>query len=497
MSSSLTATKAALIGIAFTLLSGSLSTVALVWNDSTAFILSAIETVRQGSLVLFSGVNAGYVLVISVVLAMGAGLNTLVAFQQVIWAISVGLGTLTVVKISKRPWLAFPMASLGGYPGIQMYGNVIMSESTFVCCVTNATCLLLLARRATSPNWRLTGSCGAIMFAMLAAVTKAQGASLLLLVAVTGIASVIDTGRWRFLAACSVAMLSLSVVAGAYLVRDTALDRTSRLFGAKTLFCAHLDIVEGSSAAEQLTKNTFGASANKILEMMRSMRRAAASPFPTLGFNADECQHNPAFDDLVVSAQNYGTDGVRAWYLDTFRAAVDEHPTQYAEKVLRQLVYGLKMSVPPHGLGQQWIGVQERRDIAARMLTGRAHSKELAQNPSEIQAGMLARVEPVGNYVLRAISLVSGIALVLSIAAMLWPAYRNSAGNAASGAAIAALVWWSQALVIATSHTLDVWRYLIPVVPAAIITTLLFACALSNMTRHVVSTVAASDMSNV
>ena len=77
--------KAALIGAAFTLLSGSLSMTPLLWNDSTAFIQSAVETVRQGSLVLFSGVNAVYVLL-----------------QEVWWAVTVGLWAFTVVTFTPR-----------------------------------------------------------------------------------------------------------------------------------------------------------------------------------------------------------------------------------------------------------------------------------------------------------------------------------------------------------------------------------------------------------
>lgn len=481
MGNSLNATKAALIGLAFTLLSGSLSTVPLIWNDSTAFIQSAVESERHGNLVLFSGVNAGYVFVISALLRMGFGLNVLVVFQQVMWALSVGLGVFTVVKITNRRWLALPMIVLGGYPGIQMYGNVVMSESIFVICVTNATCLLLLARHLPSPNCKLAGSCAAIVFAMLAAVTKVQGSSVMLLVAAVGVASVFGTGRWRVLAACSAAMLSLSIVVGAYVVRDTALDRTSRLFGAKTLFCTHLDIVIASSSAERVTNDYFGTSADEILEMMRKMQHTAATVFPTLGFNADECQHNPSLDDLAVSANAHGTSGVRDWYLSAFRAAVNEHPTQYIEKVLRQVVYGLKMSVPPHGLGQQWIGVLERQNISAGMLASHGHSAEFASSPSVVRAGMLARLESLCNYASRAISLVTGTVLVLSVAAMFWPAYRNLAGGPAGGAAIAALIWWSQIMVVATSHTLDVWRYLVPVVPAAIIATLLFGSAFTNM----------------
>lgn len=434
---------------------------------------------------LYSGVNAGYVLIVSGVLAMGLGLNVLVVLQQLSWAVTVGLCSFTVVKITRRTWVAVPAVILGGYPGIQIYGNLLMSESTFVCCVTNATCLLLLARQAASPRLKLGGIVGAIMFATLAAVTKAQGAGVVLLVAAIGVATVYSAG-WRYsFSAFAAGITSLCVVVGANLVRDASLDRTSRLFGAKTLFCSHLDIVMNSSSVERLAKDTFGASAPEILETMREMRYAGPTVFPTLGFNADECQHNPSFDNLAESANPRGTNGLRDWYLKALRAAIFEHPTQYLQKVVRQITYGLRMSVPPHGLGQNWTGVPERQQLASQMLEGHAHATAFAASPYTIRAGWLARLESFSSYSLRAMSLLTGSALLLSVVAVFWPAYRNGARSIATGAAVAALVWWSQTLAIAASHTLDVWRYVIPVVPSAIICLLLFTCAsLSMITRR-------------
>jgi len=79
---------------------------------------------------------------------------------------------------------------------------------------------------------------------------------------------------------------------------------------------------------------------------------------------------------------------------------------------------------------------------------------------------VFARAERATGAAVRLLSLVMSLALVAAIAGLMWTPWRKHPD--ATLALFAALPWFAQIGGVALTHTLDVWRYIAPVVPSGV-----------------------------
>jgi hypothetical protein len=197
----------------------------------------------------------------------------------------------------------------------------------------------------------------------------------------------------------------------------------------------------------------------------------------------DDCQFDTELDSLGIAANASGADGLARWYMQAFVASIVENPGKYAYKVTKQLLYGLKMAMPPHALGPIVDDVRERRMTAIEMLNESAlNTGGLSDKPLPVSAPFVGHYADAANLVYRVLSLMIAAALVISFAGLAFSRFRRE--RVAVYAALASLVWLSNMASVALTHTLDVWRYIVPVVPAGIIAFSLIAYLFWQRSNH-------------
>ena len=467
------ATASVLAVVSTSLIGGSWSLFPAVWPDSQLFVSSAIQSLQSGSLVL-GNVNIGYVAAIAAALSSGAGLSTLMFLQHLVWAVSLGLCAYTVVKLTKSRLWILPLLLLAAYPGIQIYQNLILTESFYTSVLTIATCLLLLAHQTTMPKIAAVNIGVALAFAGMAPLLKAQGfAPFATILACTLYVAARKSVR-TVLVCILASALTVSAVAYGQWIRGNSTDAVAVLFGPKTVFSAHLNLVLKSPSTRERAVETFGPSADAILERLKGDMASRTGEYKTLGFFSDACHYDRELDQMAINAQGLGASGLARWYRDAFVHAVLERPWSYITKVTHQLVYGLKMSVPPHALGVTIGGDDSSHAAILTMLVNAGFPRTGLEVNGPIDSPILAHYEGVANLLSRGMSFLAAIALLMSLLGPLFARWRNNSLSAFC--AMVALVWFSQIGEIALVHTLDVWRYIVPVVPAAFLAVSLAGC---------------------
>ncbi|MRD46838.1 hypothetical protein GHT07_06095 [Caenimonas koreensis DSM 17982] len=216
--------------------------------------------------------------------------------------------------------------------------------------------------------------------------------------------------------------------------------------------------------------------------MLETDLRSKEGEFKTLGFYADKCQYDMAMDQLGITGAGLGAEGLSRWYRQAFVKAVLRHPQAYIAKVARQMVYGLKMSLPPLGLTPSYGSEPAQLAMVEAMLDKAGVTRGAQEGHERVSAPLLAHADKLAGPVLRAASLVASLAMVASLAGLAWRRWR--AHPLAAPAAIASLVWFAQIGGVALTHTLDIWRYISPVAPAAIMALALTMRIAIDMSRQ-------------
>lgn len=455
------------------LLVGTRSLVPLIWNDSTSYLNSAVQSVAHNAYVVTNGVNVGYVAVLAAVLGTGAGLGVVVLLQQLAWAASVSLCGYTLLKITHArgvwlAWFAVPLLLMATYPGIQIYNNIIMTEALYTASLTSALCFALLAWSSKTTPMALLHLVAAVAAACFAALTKAQGLAAFGVIA-TATLCIAARLSWKAVAILAVLLaLSAALIWQGQLLRERNEERTSALFGSKTLFCLHLDLVLDAQSTSRLAQSTFGSSSPVIMARLNHDFQSRTGAYKTLGFYADDCQFDTELDSLGIAANVGGVAGLAAWYRQAFLDSIVENPFRYARKVVKQLLYGLKMAMPPHALGSTVDDVQERRMTAIEIVNRFAPNEaRLSREHLPVSAPLVGHYPAVANFVYRGFSLMIAAALIASLAASVLSGPRQK--RIVLYAALSSLVWLSNIASVALTHTLDIWRYIVPVVPVGIV----------------------------
>jgi hypothetical protein len=144
-------------------------------------------------------------------------------------------------------------------------------------------------------------------------------------------------------------------------------------------------------------------------------------------------------------------------------AAVRDRPLAYAAKFVRQMAYGASIAWPPYGLDPaipvSTDDVPHMSDIMTR------HGR--AAQPIDLRIGLLSDFP---------------LSTAFVIAVIFWTvtAVRRRRPGFSTRAGIVIVMWAASIVTAAGSHTLDVWRYLIPAVPMVGLMLSLFAAELAE-----------------
>ena len=445
----------------------------IIWNDSAAYIESALRSLSEGRIVQIQGVSPGYPLVIAFALNSGIGLEGLVAAQHIAWWLCVGFISLVLLKMCRRvqivPLLPVVAAAcIGGYPGIQNYSNIIYPEMFYTVAVTTCLCFYVLALLSQSEAAALASCIFAILFGAVAATLKHQGLGPFVVI-LTGVL-LLDLGvrRRRMVFASTVACATFALTAIMMQLPDKAGDRSTRLFGAKTLFCFHLNVIVASEVAEAMIEAQLGSNAQEFRRHLRSSIDSKSGSFPTLGYYADACQFDSAMDDLGLASLG-GVDELSRFYREVLTSALLDRPAVYTAKVAKQLFYGFVMAIPPHALGKAISGVSERREVVVQRIQSAGYGLEdRIEFDNVVDAPIIATLsDALFVFAYRVVSVAVGFSIVVAL--LLWFISRQLRTGLGSIAAVCGFVWLSQIGGIALTHTLDIWRYIVPVVPAGAI----------------------------
>lgn len=470
----------AVIAVIVTIASGTTSLTPLIWNDSTSFISSAVATAGQGHITLESGVQPGYVYFLSTVFRLGGGLREVVFIQQLLWLLCIALLVMAIGQIAPRLF-TLALVPVAMYPGIHIYQNLIMAESLYTTAITSSLGLMLLAGHNPRTRAKAGLMAGALALASVAGMLKVQGAAPFIVTVIACGYLAARHSRTLFATVTAIAIGVSVPLIMANQAREGSNDPTSVLFGSKTLFCMHLDIVLSAKTTAPLAQAVFGASASAMLGALQRDLVSTRDQFQTLGFYADECQFDKELDQLGIANNQMGTAGLAKWYRDAFLLAIADQPLKYAQKLVRQITYGLKMSVPPHALGKAYTSVEDRLTIASSSLEKSGYSNHGLVKASSVDPPILALHETFANLTFRALSVVTAAAILLAFVGLLLPAWRMHPG--AFGAASAAAIWLAQVSLVAATHTLDIWRYIVPVAPAAVVSLALVAWIIFHLWR--------------
>ncbi len=106
-------------------------------------------------------------------------------------------------------------------------------------------------------------------------------------------------------------------------------------FGAKVLFCNHLDVVDGHIAPTTPERA-------RIKEMIARVFSLGPHGWPEQGYDGDQCTFSQDFTDAIIAAARAESTSTREWQMHEFVASVLAHPLRYARHSGRQLLHFLR-----------------------------------------------------------------------------------------------------------------------------------------------------------
>lgn len=234
------------------------------------------------------------------------------------------------------------------------------------------------------------------------------------------------------------------------------------LFGPKTLFCNHADIIV--RAAQNRPELWAHFPTDFTRQALDNLKAVLAEPegWPLLGFNGDRCMYGDAFAALVNNFHANDVPSIRNFYTTMFVNSVLTEPALYLRKVSAQMA---DASLRPF-----WNAgaVAHATDSEARELTS-AHKQyadlfAVPMNGSIL--GVMARYSPRIDRFMATLTerVLDRLALIAVCAALLcWWLVRSMGRPISATPALAIVVltgaWLGQALTVALSHTFDVGRY--------------------------------------
>jgi hypothetical protein len=430
--------------------------VPVIWDDTPAYVESAFRTLDMLRPTVVGGRDPGYPIFLALIFAAGGGLTSAVLLQEVAWvALLIALAAMAQ-KITRNAYSLVPIILVAMYPGLLMYRNIILPEALYTVLITASVLALLLATSFNN-SMRCWLAVAAILCALAAACCKIQG--VLLAIVMVPLAAWVARPYTAARAAVLVISSVIAVTAFAAVSRPAASssDAYSVIFGRKTLFCNHLNIVLASDAARREIAVLAPAHTDAVLARLTTDFNSTQQSWPTLGFYGDTCMFDPVLDQYLKREDTSSPKEIAAEYQRIFLVAILDRPLQYLGKIIHQTFYGLWFSWPPHGLTPTF-GSSARTVEIAELL----HERGLPEVTfGEVRGWLLSDLGRFGVYLFRALSAAFVAAVMCWI--ILTVSRRRPEFSLRSGLVL--ICWTASVLTSAAAHTLDLWRYLVPATP--------------------------------
>ncbi len=233
-------------------------------------------------------------------------------------------------------------------------------------------------------------------------------------------------------------------------------------FGAKVLFCNHLDVVDGHLEATTPERAV-------IKGMIASVFSLGPHGWPLQGFDGDQCTFVQRFSDAIQAAALSEGRTPKDWQMHEFFASVITHPFRYARHVAKQVtsfalhpIANIDEETQGHISDGDWI----RLSAFAVMQGQRQADFTVSPRPwlRDIAPGLVSALK--GG--LRLVSSTFAVVAVASVSLALWAAFgRGRRTPSKVDAILLSVAAFTAALpsTVALSHTFDVGRYTVDILP--------------------------------
>jgi hypothetical protein len=450
--------------------------VPVIWGDTPSFVESALLTLEAGKPTVAGGRDPGYPTFLAVTFASGGSFGTVVRMQQAAWAALILALAATAHVATRNAGGLVPIILVTIYPGLLLFRNVLTSELLYAVFLNLAVAGLLVAT-CLGKTARCYAVGASIVCAALAVCFRSQGILVPIAAILLGVmlARPNTSARLAVIGVSIVAALALLATGSRFGASDS--DQASAVFAPKTLFCNHLNIVLASDAARREIMSAAGNRGDATMARLAADLAAEPGRWPVLGFFGDACLFDTVLDRDFTSNGGDATDAAAA-YQRIFLAAVHDRPLPYAEKLVRQIAYGVSNAWPPYGLDPAIPVSNDDVPLVPEIMArhGRAaQSVDLQGGP--VRIGLLSDLPRISAYLFKALSAIFVVAVIFWVTTA---ALRRRA-KFVTRAGIVIAMWSASIVTAAGAHTLDVLRYLIPAVPMVGLLLSLFAIELAEM----------------
>jgi hypothetical protein len=279
------------------------------------------------------------------------------------------------------------------------------------------------------------------------------------------------------------------VIVGLYIPEQVLIYRhdyrSSRLFGVKTIFCNHSNII---IAAQELGTPVIHDPEPQFVAGVLGFLRGATNDvngWPLLGFSGDQCMYDSAFDRFMIAHFAGDTEREYSLYVRTFISAILHEPAMYGAKVVRQVWAAASDPFRESGL------VLDSDPTIAKSIALTFPRAAYVLPPPQLFEGrarglvheQLPAVASVTDRVFRALSPVTVPLYIFVMLALAARARRRSL-RIMFPALVSGACWVGHVLVVAASHSFDVGRYVQTGAPFLLLAVFLSLAAASQHLGH-------------
>jgi hypothetical protein len=335
----------------------------------------------------------------------------------------------------------------------------------FLALTSSIALIWAFAQRERAGLLFVAAMCVSIFAAMANVLVKPQwifGAAFILLVWL----SVLAVSRMRLGSKVAVLLSMIAVTVAALALPERHLiekhDPTATLFGPKTLFCNHADIIVRAARSRPGLWADFPS--DFVLPVLRNLEAVAAEPhgWPLLGFNGDRCMYGNTFTSLVNEFHAHDIPRIRAFYTTMFINSILTEPLLYLRKVAAQMAFA---SLRPYW--NAGLVVDATDSVALGLISAhKEHARLFAVPMKGSIIGTMAQHLPRIDRLMVQLKarLIGPLAIIAIVAGLVcwWVAKAKGLPISATPAfAIIVLTgaWLGQAFTVAASHTFDIGRY--------------------------------------
>ena len=275
------------------------------------------------------------------------------------------------------------------------------------------------------------------------------------------VACVLDGRQLRSATVIATLVLSVVLIGSLRQIDNWATPRDAD-FGAKVLFCNHLDVVDGHIAPTTPERA-------RIKEMIARVFSLGPHGWPEQGYDGDQCTFSQEFTDAIIAAARMEGASTRDWQMHEFVASVLAHPLRYARHSGRQLLHFLRY--PLDDLDQR--AESHVTDADWKLLQTHGAMRQIPRDRFDaVVPNWFEDLAPELSHALKeGLKLMASTFATVAVASALlafWRACRSRHEAALRSEAILLAVFgftMALPLTVALSHTFDVGRYSVDILP--------------------------------